>query len=420
MLRCYCILWVLACSYALIHPPIAGHTARTTAGLTCLHGYTKRPDVDGAKKRPAPKPKAKPSPAPFSAAASSSPKSNPLKPPPKSESLEKLELQVLSKYGSNAFKAVLEEGWDEDEDDEPASRNRNPRPNPTPSAEKSEKSEKKANKALKKAQAGPLAQFGMLGRGERDSRFGGFGSQPASAAGLAATVAAARGVSELSADDFFADGEEEGAEEVDKSRGSSSRGGGGEGVMVAVRGEDVAHKRAGTLLGGRLGRRLAPDASQSAATRDPGAKPMVSAAAAAAAAEVKAARPTVQGLLESYEGEEEEEEEGEGENGFGRRDKSRWPRGTDANPTPNPNTQPLGAASRRWSANPNAIDPTGTLLYRPPVSSPASPAPTTPAPPSWRLRPPPPKSPAKLEEEVRTAARLVAEEEERRRKKVRS
>jgi hypothetical protein len=40
------------------------------------------------------------------------------KPAAKGDSLEQLELQVLSKYGSNAFREALEEGWEDDEDDE--------------------------------------------------------------------------------------------------------------------------------------------------------------------------------------------------------------------------------------------------------------------------------------------------------------
>lgn len=345
------------------------HSTRATSQIA-VWGYTRKIDGDpDAAKRKA-----------IKAAKSAKPATavpSPIR-PGKAMSLEQLEMQVLSKYGSNAFKDVVEEGWEDDEDEE--------------------KPAKKGGKKARAAEQGPLAQYGMVGK------FQGFGAKTASdrpdttsyddekssedqetddevESGLLSELGKLRSsrgkpTTEMTADDFFDD------ESSDRN---------------APRTPVKSVKRASTLLGGRLGR-----ASPEASVEPDASRKSVS---------PKKSFSTVSELLASddYEGSEDDDLAPP-------KKKERWARGAQiGSAVAAPDTaQP--DSPKRYTVPPAnaAISSTTRLDSR--SSSSTSPSAQEPAP-SFRLRPPAPKSQTEIDKEVAAAAKAIADEEERQRRR---
>ena len=352
---------MILCAVALVVSALAFRSRRSfgSAQVSKLFGYTRK--LEGASPgRKTSTPKIKPT-----GGAQGKVKA-PVKPP--GESLDRLELELLSKYGSNAYKDALEE-WDDEEDE---------------GVKKSKAKDRAA------AQKGALAQYGMVGK------FQGFGGSGATKAPskLGAAQKPADASENYSIDDIFDDlddGEEEEEEEA------------------------VPAKRAPALLTGRLGRRLAPApaATLAAASKRPAltvadlldsADTDGSIGSTREAAPAKKERWARRGV-NAEEEKEVVENAGAGAGSFensvvGTRRYS-VPSGSTAsitNTNANTNTAAVAAFSQPRAHTIQAPTTTTSL---------ASPQP------AFRLRQPPPKTAEEIDKEAAVAARAQADEEAR-------
>ena len=336
------------------------HQSLGSARVSKLFGYTRK--LDGASPR-----RTKPT------SGAQGKVSAPVKPP--GESLDRLELEVLSKYGSNAYKDALEE-WDDEEDE---------------GAKKTKAKDRAA------AQKGALAQYGMVGKFQG---FGGSGATKAPSKGAEQKPADASDDAEnYSIDDIFDDRDDGEEEEV-----------------------AVPSRRAPALLAGRLGRRLAP---APAATLAVGSKRSALTVAellgsADAAGSIGTMREPAPAKKERWarrgiNAEEDMEVVANAGAGavagagttagafetmvVGTRRYS-VPSGTIASNT-NTNTAALAASSQPRAFTTSKAPSIGSAMSK------ASPQP------AFRLRQPPPKTAEEVDKEAAAAARALADEEAR-------